>query len=89
MKELFSYENGHMTIQMPKEIDHHCAKELRQDIDRMIEVSHVRNVTFDFSQTEFMDSSDRQMPEFGIQRGECAGGPCEWQSAENFYGVRT
>lgn len=66
MKELFSCENGHMTIQMPKEIDHHCAKELRQDIDRMIEVSHVRNVTFDFSQTEFMDSSG-----IGVLIGRC------------------
>lgn len=66
MKELFSYNNGYMTIQMPKEIDHHCAKDLRQDIDRMIEVSHARKLVFDFSQTEFMDSSG-----IGVLIGRC------------------
>lgn len=66
MREGFVCKDGHLTVQMPKEIDHHCAKELRQDIDRMIEVSHVRTLVFDFSQTEFMDSSG-----IGVLIGRC------------------
>lgn len=66
MKESFYCKDGYMTVQMPKEIDHHCAKELRQEIDRGLENSHVRNLVFDFSQTEFMDSSG-----IGVLIGRC------------------
>ncbi|MCM1258213.1 MAG: anti-sigma factor antagonist [Roseburia sp.] len=66
MREGFQCKDGYMTVQMPKEIDHHCAKELRQEIDKMLEVSHVRTLVFDFSQTEFMDSSG-----IGVLIGRC------------------
>lgn len=66
MKEEFCFQAGCMTVQMPKEIDHHCAKELRQDLDRMIEMYPIRTLVFDFSKTEFMDSSG-----IGVLIGRC------------------
>ena len=66
MRQSYQCKNGQLIVEMPKEIDHHCAKELREDIDRMIEISHVRVWVFDFSQTEFMDSSG-----IGVLIGRC------------------
>ena len=50
-------KGGCLTIHMPREIDHHVAGQLRQEADFMIEAGHVRRLVFDFSGTEFMDSS--------------------------------
>lgn len=66
MREYLQCKNGQLTVNMPKEIDHHCAEELRRDIDRMIEISHIRTLVFDFSRTEFMDSSG-----IGVVIGRC------------------
>lgn len=66
MKDSFQFKNGYMMVRMPKEIDHHCAEELRQETDRMIERYHVRKLVFDFSQTNFMDSSG-----IGVLIGRC------------------
>ena len=66
MGQEYQCKNGQLIVEMPKEIDHHCAKELREDIDRMIEISHVKTLVFDFSRTEFMDSSG-----IGVLIGRC------------------
>lgn len=42
---------------LPKEIDHHSADEIKKVIDRKIEFDCISNIIFDFSDTEFMDSS--------------------------------
>ena len=48
---------GKLTVTMPKEVDHHCANQIRMEADLLIDTYHVRKLIFDFSHTEFMDSS--------------------------------
>ena len=47
---------GKLTVTMPKEVDHHCANQIRMEADLLIDTYHVRKLIFDFSHTEFMDS---------------------------------
>lgn len=51
---------------MPKEVDHHCAEQLRKEADLLIGAYHIRKLVFDFSETEFMDSSG-----IGVLIGRC------------------
>ena len=53
------YERTGKTLRcfMPKELDQHIAKILCEEIDRMIEHYGIRELVFDFTKTEFMDSS--------------------------------
>lgn len=53
----YSIKNGCLTIAVPKELDHHCAERLRQEIDLLIGAYQVQKLVFDFSNTDFMDSS--------------------------------
>lgn len=46
-----------LTIFLPHELDHHNAKELKKKADHLIEKNHIRYIIFDFSETDFMDSS--------------------------------
>ena len=48
---------GKLTVTMPKEVDHHCANQIRMEADLLIDTYHVRKLIFDFSHTEFMDSA--------------------------------
>ena len=48
---------GKLTVTMPKEVDHHCANQIRMEADLLIDTYHVRKLIFGFSHTEFMDSS--------------------------------
>ena len=51
---------------MPRELDHHEAGKLRAQTDLLIENYQIRQLVFDFSQTEFMDSSG-----IGVIIGRC------------------
>ena len=53
----YRVESGMLTYQMPKEVDHHVAKEMCQELDRLIESYGIVELVLDFSKTEFMDSS--------------------------------
>ena len=53
----YCMESGKLIYQMPKEVDHHVAKELSAELDRLKETYGIHEVKLDFSQTEFMDSS--------------------------------
>ena len=44
-------------MSVPRELDHHCAKQLKEEADLLIDAYHVKSLIFDFSHTEFMDSS--------------------------------
>lgn len=57
MEHEYQIEGVRMTYRMPKEVDHHQAKELTNTVDRLIEMHQIRELVFDFSDTEFMDSS--------------------------------
>ncbi|MCR5737302.1 MAG: anti-sigma factor antagonist [Eubacterium sp.] len=60
MKEkqaLYKIGNGELIIMLPKEFDHHSAKEITEQSDWYIISSGIQTVIFDFKNTEFMDSS--------------------------------
>lgn len=58
-QEAFSYEaRGQiLVIHLPKELDHHNCKNLKYETDLLLAENYIRKLVFDFSQTEFMDSS--------------------------------
>lgn len=59
MKNNFTYEAREqaLIIHLPKELDHHNAKDLKQETDLLLAENYINRIIFDFSQTEFMDSS--------------------------------
>lgn len=66
MKCDYEVKGTSMTIFMPKELDHHCATQLRMEADMLLQSYSVRRLIFDFSRTEFMDSSG-----IGVIIGRC------------------
>lgn len=79
----YELKDGCLTVTMPKELDHHSAAGLRTQTDMLISAYHVKHLVFDFSGTEFMDSSG-----IGVIIGRCknmkySGGNVE---AENLNG---
>ena len=57
VEEDFKVIEHYLCIKMPREVDHHNAGNIAEAADEMICKSEVRNLIFDFSDTEFMDSS--------------------------------
>ena len=59
MTETFTSEaRDHiLVIHLPKELDHHNCRNLRYETDLLFSENYIRKVVFDFSRTEFMDSS--------------------------------
>jgi len=55
--EEFKVIDHYLCIKMPKEVDHHNAGKITAQADEMICKSEVKNLIFDFTDTEFMDSS--------------------------------
>lgn len=55
--EEFQVIDHYLCIRMPKELDHHMATGIHRRADEIICESDVKNLIFDFSDTEFMDSS--------------------------------
>ena len=66
MEHHYELKEGCLTILMPRELDHHQASQLKAEADLLIEAYHVRKLIFDFSGTEFMDSSG-----IGVIIGRC------------------
>lgn len=50
-------KNRTLTILLPREIDDHIASIIRSELDRQISTQKVETIVFDFTKTEFMDSS--------------------------------
>lgn len=46
-----------LVIKLYGEIDQHCVTEIREEIDRHIDIKHVNNLIFDLGGVTFMDSS--------------------------------
>lgn len=57
MGALFQRENTCLIIHVPTELDHHNAEEIRKGTDRLMEKENIRTIIFDFTRTNFMDSS--------------------------------
>lgn len=53
----YQVQENCLTIFLPREVDHHNAEQLKRESDHLIERNHIRYVIFDFSDTDFMDSS--------------------------------
>lgn len=71
MESHYELNNGSLIIGMPRELDHHQASQLRLETDLLIETYHVRELVFDFADTEFMDSSG-----IGVIIGRCKNMRC-------------
>lgn len=58
-KQSFTYEaKGQVLIvHLPKELDHHNCRNLKYETDLLLAENYITKVVFDFSKTEFMDSS--------------------------------
>ena len=57
MKSQYIMEKGCLVVYAPRELDHHQANRIRTETDLLIDTYHVRHLVFDFTETEFMDSS--------------------------------
>ena len=57
MKSQYIMEKGCLVVYVPRELDHHQANPIRTETDLLIDTYHVRHLVFDFTETEFMDSS--------------------------------
>lgn len=57
MQTRYKLEEQGMAVWVPKELDHYQADILRAEVEMLIQLYHVRNLIFDFEETEFMDSS--------------------------------
>ena len=59
MDQEFTYEASEqvLVIHLPREVDHHNCSALKNETDLLLGENYVRKMIFDFSATEFMDSS--------------------------------
>lgn len=57
MEQNYEIDGIQMIYHVPLELDHHSARQISDQIDWQIDSGHVRKVIFDFSNTDFMDSS--------------------------------
>jgi stage II sporulation protein AA (anti-sigma F factor antagonist) len=46
-----------LVVTMRGELDHHNAKFVREKLDKLIDRNNIKNIVFDFSNMDFMDSS--------------------------------
>jgi len=58
-QQTFMYEAKEqiLIIHLPKELDHHNCRDLKYETDLLLAENYITKVVFDFSRTEFMDSS--------------------------------
>lgn len=54
---IFSENNGSLTAYIQRDVDHHTARAMREQIDRMLFDLKPAILVIDFSKVEFMDSS--------------------------------
>lgn len=57
MKRRMEKQGSRLVVRLPKELDHHEATVIREEADRYLEAGSLSEILFDFSETEFMDSS--------------------------------
>ncbi|HBY21717.1 MAG: anti-sigma F factor antagonist [Clostridiales bacterium GWE2_32_10] len=57
MKLVYKCIGKNMVVKFIGEIDHHQSKTVREEIDSVIYNDNIKNIIFDFSNVDFMDSS--------------------------------
>lgn len=53
----YKCESDHLIIEFFGDVDDHCAKNMRNDIDALISKQNPRAVVFDFKNVSFVDST--------------------------------
>ena len=53
----FELRGNTLMIRIHADLDHHYALQIREKADRLIEQEGIKNIIFDFTRVEFMDSS--------------------------------
>lgn len=56
-KERFILEGTTLTVLLPKDLDHPAADLIRREAENIAGKTYIRTMLFDFTETEFMDSS--------------------------------
>ena len=74
MEQQISIQDDYLWIQMPVELDHRVAESIRKEADVQMMQEGVENVVFDFSKTEFMDSSGIGLIVGRYKKIQCLGG---------------
>jgi stage II sporulation protein AA (anti-sigma F factor antagonist) len=72
--EQFAIIDDCLCIRMPIEVDHHGAASIREGADKLLLDDKVKNVVFDFEQTQFMDSSGLGIIIGRYKKISCVGG---------------
>ena len=69
-RNTFTYEaiDSALVIHLPKEVDHHNCLTLKYETDLLLAENYINRIIFDFSGTEFMDSSLTSWMEFRASR---------------------
>jgi len=57
MEDRIKKRGNLLIVYVPKELDHHFAGQITEQIDRELEKGLIKQLVFDFSDTTFMDSS--------------------------------
>lgn len=57
MEVLYEVRGENLLIYLPEELDHHNSKIITEQSDWYIVSNHIKNITFNFKRTNFMDSS--------------------------------
>lgn len=57
MKEVIQRRGDTLTINIPEEVDHCFTDEVREAVDRILQMEQITVLEFDFKNTYFMDSS--------------------------------
>ena len=66
MELTYEMQGDRLVVSVPRELDHHVAQSMSREIDFLADTWHAKTVLFDFSETEFMDSSG-----IGVIIGRC------------------
>lgn len=66
MEHRFEQATGQLIVRMPREVDHHSSRQLKQETEALMSHYPVRGLVFDFQDTVFMDSSG-----IGVILGRC------------------
>ncbi len=53
----YKVDGAKLVYRMPREVDHHVAKDMCREMDMLVEAYRIKEMIMDFSNTEFMDSS--------------------------------
>lgn len=74
MNQIFQIEGEILRIMVPKDLDHHNCIPIREMADSIMMQEDVKEILFDFQNTEFMDSSGIGVIVGRYKNMKCLGG---------------